>query len=178
MPQNTTKTERRKDIEMQYGNEWQGAHEVLCKGRLPFANANLTGEDGFPSVCGSVEFYSTPMGVLICAQVRGLPCDTVQGKKPKAYGICLGNSTSSERREQAFCTGHLYLGKHRAPCTAMPTLYEKNGSLWCSVMTGRITPADLAGKMIRVHESTGSCPMIDHSLRQIARGEIRCTGIA
>lgn len=155
---------------MKQENIWAGAYEILCRGRIPFAKAELHGNEEYPNVRGSVHFYATPVGVLVHAEVVGLPRGGRNTKRAMAYRFCL-----QECQENGMARdGYITPPKRYLPCNVLPTVYEKDGTLWCSVLTGRILPADLFGKIMSIHESTGCCPALDQSVRRVASGTVEC----
>lgn len=54
---------------------------AFLQGR-PQAVAKLCGSPDFPEICGSVSFYQTPRGVLVAAEVAGLPAAPLRGSDP------------------------------------------------------------------------------------------------
>lgn len=155
----------------------QGAYGFLCRGRSPFAIARLCGEENDSEVRGEVSFYSTPVGVLIHAHVSGLEEGAETGQTQNTYGLCLCDNIQEPcyaRKKDG--SGQRGNGYYSGICSAMPALYEKSGQAWCSVLTGKISPADLSGRKLTVHmrkHDSGYCGM---SMLPIASGEIRCAG--
>ena len=108
-----------------------GLYDHVCWGRRPFAVAELRGNDGYPSVRGRVWFYATPAGVLISADLSGLPDTAEQNERMgAAFRVCL----ESEKGRSCH-TPRL--------CSLIPPLYGRNGSAWCEVVTGKLSPSDL-----------------------------------
>ena len=55
--------------------------------RGPGAQARLSGSEAHPNLRGTVQFYPTPQGVLVLAEVSGLPdsgyrCEALRRKRP------------------------------------------------------------------------------------------------
>lgn len=146
----------------------QGAYRFLCRGRVPFAIAQLQGTED-EGVSGEVSFYSTPAGVLVHANVSGLP--TAANRRGRlTYGLCIGSGKEEQKTPEK--TGK-DSGKKEELQPLMPVLYEKSGHAWCSVLTGKISPAELSGisLTLRRHDGGGGCREV-----LVAVGEVRCAG--
>ena len=153
-------------------NIWAGAYEILCRGRVPFAKVEMRGNESHPSVFGTVDFYSTPVGVLVHAHVCGLPCKEKSQNRARAYRFCLyGQKEACASREE-----FVIPTKDHLLCNVLPTVYEKDGTLWCSVLTGRILPVDLFGKVMSIYES-GNSPTSRESVGEVASGMVECACI-
>ena len=138
----------------------ESVYAFLYKNRTPFARAALFGEnEGSECVCGSIEFFSTPLGILVHAELCGLP----SRKKTGVYHFCVREIGKSE------CASTC---QRRSLCALMPVAYEKDGKAECTVLTRRILPSDLVGKRISVYERRRGCPK-DEALA-IAIGNIEC----
>lgn len=137
--------------------------EILCRGRRPFASAEIVGGEEFPQINGRVDFYLTPLGVLICADINGLPIREESSQRAVAYNFCI-NGDSAQKCNHCRNT--------KASCRVMPTVYEKNGSAWCSVLTKKISPSDIMGKTIAVHERSAECLSENFVPNGIAYGNI------
>lgn len=123
----------------------RGASGELCRGRIPFAAAELEGCESFPSVGGRIAFFATPAGVVISAELWGLPRN-----RGGVLGFCL------EERD-------------RTPCSCLPLLYERGGEAWCTYLTGKLSPYGLSGRPIRLALWEGDCC---REGRTVARGVI------
>jgi hypothetical protein len=130
---------------------WRGAG-VLGKGRSPFAFADICGEDGHGTVKGRASFYYTPLGMLVCASVKGL-----DGKR-SVYSLSLVSDKEHVSNVSVQC--------------AIPPLYERNGYAWCSALTGKISPCEIIGRRIAMREMGN-----DENEGDIASGVVRCCNI-
>ena len=142
-------------------NNSESVYAFLYKDRTPFARAELVGADKESEACGCVEFFTTPLGVLIHAKLCGLP----KRRKTGIYNFCV---RACERNECIYSTE----GDKRSLCTVMPVAYEKEGCADCSSVTRRITPSDLVFKKIVVYERRLGCPKDEFCA--IASGNIAC----
>ncbi len=99
----------------------RGGCGILCKGRYPYATAELRGSCDYPSARGRFALYATPTGVVVSAELRGLPAGAV-------LRLCL-------KREGETCVS----------ATCFPLLYERNGEAWFTDLTERISPWERSG---------------------------------
>ena len=124
----------------------KGLYGHLCQGRRPFAVADMRGGVCYPSVRGQVAFYATPAGVLISADLSGLPGGSGNGCGASVFGVCLESG-----RENA-------CGSCPRLCSLLPPLYERNGNAWCSVVTAKLAPSDLTDRRVILRQRTDRCP--------------------
>ncbi|MBO5755133.1 MAG: hypothetical protein J6R89_03635 [Clostridia bacterium] len=112
-----------------------GSYAFLCRGRRPVARAELhgVGTEG-EAVCGTLCFYETPLGLLIFAQVMGLPPGTCGSK---VYRLWEGSPFGGLKR-------------------TLPLLYEKDGRAWSAVLTKRLKLNELLNQKIFLCEANSS----------------------
>lgn len=104
-----------------------GAGE-LCRGRTAFASSHIWGVEA--DIDGTAQFYYTPLGMLVHVSVWGLE----------------GNGDVYSLEVMTDGGGHC----------ALPPLYSKNGSAWCSALTGKISACQiLGGKVIVTRRVSG-----------------------
>ncbi len=65
--------------------------------RTPDARAQLRGSDAYPNICGAVSFWQTNAGVLILAEVSGLP---------RSNSVCERPIFAMHIHEGEHCTGN------------------------------------------------------------------------
>ncbi len=106
---------------------------VLGGGREPIAYAELNGEGEYEDIHGSVSFFYTPIGVLVCASMSGL-------EGGFAYSMTLKAEDGEE--------------------LALPTLYDRNGFGWCADITAKLTPWYLDGGQISIRRSGRGTPCL------------------
>lgn len=115
-------------------------NDSLChrleKGRVAFASSDLRGGLQNPNVRGWVRFYDTPAGILILAEVRGLPRGEKKDRRLAGYEFYIKN------------------GGEPYPCSYLPALYEKEGGAWCSVVTAKPNRFDLCDRELLLFEKT------------------------
>lgn len=104
----------------------KGAYELILEGRTPGAVARLSGGVNGPELSGNAEFYATPLGIVVCAEISGLPID----KRSEIFGLCIGDEETA--------------------------IYSKAGSAWCAVMTRHQSVSDVVGKTLTVRKDRKS----------------------
>ncbi|UOO37635.1 superoxide dismutase family protein [Oscillospiraceae bacterium CM] len=130
--------------------------DILDKKR-PDAKADIRGSSAYSDIVGTVGFYQTKDGVLVSAEVMGLP----HGGDLCAGGVfafhihegtaCAGNS------EDAFADAKGHFNpqgcKHPYHAGDMPPLFEDNGRAFLVFLTGRFTVEDIIGRTVVIHAS-------------------------
>ena len=104
----------------------EGGIGELCRGRSAFANSSIWGVDA--DIVGSAQFFYTPLGMLVYVSVGGLE------EGCNVYSVEL-------------------ITKGGGRCT-LPPLYSKNGSAWCSALTGKISACQILGGKIEISQSS------------------------
>lgn len=132
---------------------YEGLNDLLRK--APDAQAVLSGGPGYESVSGIVFFYQAKGGVLLVAQMQGLPqsggpCPAdVFGFHIHTGSECTGNAQDSF----ANTGGHYNPGKcpHPAHAGDLPPLFGCNGYAFLLFFTNRFTVKEVIGKTVIVH---------------------------
>ncbi|MCI9081535.1 MAG: superoxide dismutase family protein [Lachnospiraceae bacterium] len=124
---------------------------------MPAAYAELTGNPGNSEITGIVRFYPVNGGVLVNAEIYGLPT-SAESCRSDIFGFHIheGNScTGTESDPYANTGGHYNPSDcpHPAHMGDMPPLFGNNGSAWMMYFTDRFTILDLIGKTIIIHSS-------------------------
>ncbi|MCH5188116.1 MAG: superoxide dismutase family protein [Oscillospiraceae bacterium] len=121
--------------------------------RKLFAAAQIHGSDEYPNINGLVKFQQTPQGVLVTADICGLP------KIESCYGVFAfhihGGSCCTGNETDPFADA----GTHYDPCDAphpyhagdLPPLFANNGRAYMSVLTSRFTVDEIIGKTVIIH---------------------------
>jgi Cu-Zn family superoxide dismutase len=125
--------------------------------KLPSAFANIRGNDAYPQIIGTVKFYQLPNGVLVAAEVDGLPTSTGYCQMPifaihiHEGGNCMGDEVDPFRN----------VGMHYNPYDCphpyhagdMPPLFDANGKAFLVFLTTRFTVDEIIGKAVIIHDS-------------------------
>ena len=98
----------------------KGAYELILEGRCPGAVVRLSGEQDTSPLRGEAEFYTTPLGVVLCAELSGLP----EEKRSEVFGLRIGDEITP--------------------------IYARAGSAWCARMTCHKTLSEVLGKAVTV----------------------------
>lgn len=114
----------------------------------PNAFARICGGADYPTVRGRVAFYQHCDGVVVEAEVWGLP-RTQPGFF--AFHIHDGRSCSGEGFPNA--GGHFNPGQGEHPCHAgdLPPLLADSGRAWLKVLTTRFRVEDVIGRTVILH---------------------------
>ena len=124
--------------------------------RRPDAQADISGGRENPRLRGSVRFYQTPQGVLVLAEVSGLPdrgcrCeDNIFAFHIHSGGSCAGSADDS------FSSALGHYNPERCPHPAhagdMPPLFSNNGYALQAFLTDRFTVREIVGKTVIIHD--------------------------
>ncbi|MGN0985079.1 MAG: superoxide dismutase family protein [Candidatus Enterenecus sp.] len=115
----------------------------------PEAAACLTGGPEAPELSGSVYFYSTPGGVLVAADIRGLPRS--DACRFFAFHIHEGGDCGGE--------GFAHTGGHFNPTGAdhpehagdLPPLLGCGGRAFLAALTDQFRVRDILGRTVVIH---------------------------
>ena len=124
----------------------------------PTAFARLTGSPEHEEITGIVRFYSVKSGVLVNAEVYGLP-STSEACTPFIHGFHIheGNSCTGTT-ENPFANAGMHFNPSGCPhpehAGDLPPLFSNNGFAWMTYFTDRFSVPDILGKTVIVHEKT------------------------
>ena len=123
---------------------------LLCK--QPQAQASLKGSVAYPKICGTVNLYQTNDGVLIAAEVRGLP------KENSFLGFHIhesGHCDGSHKDPLAHVGAHYNPDHTEHPHHAgdLPPLMNNGGYALSVFLTDRFTVHDVIGRAFILHAS-------------------------
>ena len=121
----------------------------------PDAWADLRGSAAQPHLQGKVLFHQTPFGVLVTAQVQGLPTpEAACFPSFFAFHIHSGRSCTGSA-EDPFADADGHYNPHNCPHPAhagdLPPLLGANGQAFASVLTDRLTVEEIIGKTVIIH---------------------------
>ncbi|MBQ7880274.1 MAG: superoxide dismutase family protein [Clostridia bacterium] len=147
--------------------------------RRPQARAQINGSILYPEIQGDAWFYQTSSGVLVVADIEGLPNPTGNCQSPIfAMHIHEGGSCSGNSADPFANAGmHYNPNNCRHPYHAgdLPPLFSVNGDAFLAVLTDRFTLNEIIGKTIIIHSSPDdfATQPSGNSGSKIACGEIR-----
>lgn len=117
------------------------------------AFARVRGGEKYPELHGLVRFLQRPNGVLVIAEVFGLPKESTCGifaMHIHEGGECSGNAND----EFANAKMHYNPTDAQHPCHAgdLPPLFSNNGYAYMQVFTNRFTAAEIVGRTLIIHD--------------------------
>ncbi|MBQ3052108.1 MAG: superoxide dismutase family protein [Clostridia bacterium] len=133
-------------------------HNDLCSAirRRADASAFLTGNAMHTNLNGMVLFYQLGDGVVVRAEITGLPRSSQLCKKPIfAFHIHNGNSCTGTKADAfANASGHYNPEDCPHPYHAgdLPPLFSVNGRAFSIFFTDRFSVSEILGKAIIIHE--------------------------
>ncbi len=124
---------------------------------MPAAYAEITGNPGNAEINGMIRFYPVGAGVLVNAEVYGLPIsDTSCRSDIFGFHVHEGHSCTGDSSDPYADAGqHLNPGMcpHPAHEGDLPPLFGNNGSAWMMYFTDRFKLSDLIGRTVIIHSS-------------------------
>jgi superoxide dismutase, Cu-Zn family len=148
------------------------------------AFAQIKGSSEYPSITGMVWFADIPGGMLIEAEISGLPrykpgSGTVSPVSPFGFHIHNGAQCGSPSTSPPFQAS----GDHYNPTNQphgnhagdLPVLIPTNGYAFMTFYTGKMKSQDIIGKTIIIHENPDDyrTSPAGNSGKKIACGEIQ-----
>lgn len=125
-------------------------------GQREKAIARISGIKDYPNIRGSVRFYETPLGVLVVADINGLPTGEECRERIFGFHIHAGESCSGNESDPLADTlGHYDNGDCPHPSHAgdMPPLFGSDGYAFMSFLSNRFTIDEVIGKTVVIHDS-------------------------
>ena len=133
----------------------QPVNLLMTLRRRPDAHAVIRGSAQYPGLTGTIRFYQTCQGVLVRAEVSGLPesaepCDRhVFAFHIHSGGHCSGDSADPFADAQA----HYNPGNCPHPSHAgdLPPLFSNHGYAFQVFLTDRFTVREVVGRTVIIH---------------------------
>lgn len=124
--------------------------------RRPQARAVVRGSEQYPDIRGEVRFHQTPRGVLVIAEVRGLPQRGGKCTSPIfGFHIHEGGSCAPRGGSDAFANTGMHDNPQRCPhpyhAGDLPPLFGVNGFAFGACLTDRFTVEQVIGKNVIIH---------------------------
>lgn len=120
----------------------------------PTATATVFGAAAYPDLRGTVTFTPVEWGVLIMADIRGLPVSRQS---------CVGKVFAFHIHEGADCGGNdfSHSSKHYNPTNCphpyhagdLPPLFGNQGRAFLAVISNRFTIPEVIGRTVIIHEN-------------------------
>ncbi|MBP3436189.1 MAG: superoxide dismutase family protein [Clostridia bacterium] len=123
--------------------------------RLPDAAAVLSGSAAYPSIRGLVRLYQTRNGVLVVAEVRGLPAPADPCQSPVfGFHIHIGDRCSGNEQDP-FADALTHYDPDGCPhphhAGDLPPLFGNRGTAFSAVLTDRFTVRETLGRTVIIH---------------------------
>ena len=124
--------------------------------RRPQAAASVRGSREYPNVRGTVRFYQTPCGVLVAAEIQGLP-QTEQPCRGGIFAFHIHSGTAccgDENDPFAQALGHYNPKNCEHPYHAgdMPPLFGSGGQAFLAFLTDRFSIQEVLGRTVIIHQ--------------------------
>ena len=124
-------------------------------GRRPQAVASIKGSEKYPTLNGVVRFYQTKSGVIVLAEISGLPKSENKCKQPIfAFHIHSGDSCSGNETD-VFADALSHYNPNNCPhpyhAGDMPPLFGVNGHAFSMFLTDRFSVREIIGKTVIIH---------------------------
>ncbi len=120
------------------------------------AIAEIKGNNKYPNIKGSVIFKKKNDGVIVTAEIFGLPySDEKCTSEIFAFHIHNGTSCTGNYIDNFANAGTHFNPnncKHPAHAGDLPPLFSNNGYAYLSVYTNKFTINDIIGKVIIIHD--------------------------
>lgn len=116
--------------------------------------AAVRGGADYPGLLGSVKFFQTQAGVLVLAEVWGLPVSPESKTGIFGFHIHAGRDCGGNA-ENEFADADGHLNPEEAPHPEhmgdLPPLFARNGYAWMSFLASRFTIRDILGRTAIIH---------------------------
>lgn len=159
-----------------------GSHLLSVLRGRPQAVARIAGSESYPAVSGAVRFYQTDRGVMVWAQIHGLP-HTQDPCQSRAFGFHIHEGRACGGNEEdpfADAMSH-YDPKgcaHPHHAGDLPPLFGNKGFALSLFLTDRFSLREVIGRTVIVHDHPDdfATQPSGHSGTKIACGVIEATG--
>lgn len=118
------------------------------------AAAQIKGSEKYPNLNGKVTFTQMQMGVLVTAEIRGLPFGSKCDRGIFGFHIHSGESCGGTAEDPfSEAKGHYDNADCPHPYHAgdLPPLFGNKGYAYMSVFTDRFTVREIIGKTVIIH---------------------------
>lgn len=125
--------------------------------KKPNAYALINGGSEYPRIQGTVRFYSTHSGVIVAAEINGLPAPEAKCASPIfGFHIHGGNSCSGTEADE-FANAGTHYNPNECPhpfhAGDLPPIFGNDGYALMLFLTNRFTVDEIIGKTIIIHSS-------------------------
>ncbi len=124
--------------------------------RVPEARAIMAGSHDHPDIHGAVSFYQAVDGVLLVAQIHGLPAEETCASNVFGFHIHEGTSCTGNDEDPFANAGGHYNPRgcpHPAHAGDLPPLFGNRGYAFMAFFTDRFTVKEVVGRTVIIHAS-------------------------
>ena len=122
----------------------------------PQAATHITGSDSYPEISGTVWFYQTNKGVIVCAEISGLP----RSKAPCqehifGFHIHTGSSCEGDMADpfaEAMSHYDPHGCEHPHHAGDLPPLFGNDGLALSLFLTDRFSVDEVEGRTVIIHD--------------------------
>lgn len=133
-----------------------GVHFLPILYSRPQAVALISGSESYPELSGTVRFYQVKEGVIVCAQIRGLPHDALPcHSRVFGFHIHKGTDCAGDMDDPfAHAMSHYDPSGCQHPYHAgdLPPLFGNDGLALSMFLTNRFSVAEIIGKTVIIHD--------------------------
>ena len=128
---------------------------AILRGRAQAA-ASITGSDSYPDLSGTVRFYQTKEGVVVCTEISGLPYSNDSCRR-RIFGFHIHTGTDcGGNMADPFSDAMSHYNPHGCdhPYHAgdLPPLFETSGLALSAFLTDRFTVGEVIGRTVIIHD--------------------------
>ncbi|MBQ8826780.1 MAG: superoxide dismutase family protein [Oscillospiraceae bacterium] len=125
--------------------------------KYPHASAELKGNEAYPNIYGTVRFYQTVRGVLISAEVSGLPYSREEcSDRVFGFHIHEGVQCGGDMHDPfSGAMSHYNPDGCRHPFHAgdLPVLFGNKGYAFSTFLTDRFSLSEVIGRTVIIHSA-------------------------
>lgn len=123
----------------------------------PAARATIEGSNAYKSVSGTVRFYEAREGVVVMAQIEGLP-ESAQACSNPIFGMHIHSGGSCTGDDQdPFADAMTHYNPDNCPHPYhrgdLPPLFGCDGMAVCVFLTDRFSIDEIVGKTVIIHSN-------------------------
>lgn len=127
----------------------------ILRGR-PQAMASITGSESYPSISGIVQLYQTNSGVIVLAEISGLP-KSENPCQSRIFGFHIHKGTDcGGNMDDPFAGAMSHYNpngrEHPHHAGDLPPLFENNGLALCAFLTNRFSVDEVIGRTVIIHD--------------------------
>lgn len=126
----------------------------ILRGR-PQAAASIAGSESYPSISGTVRFFQANRGVIVCAEIYGLP-QGVNACHERIFGFHIHEGSDCGGMDGLFPNVMSHYNpsgcEHPYHAGDLPPLFGNNGYALSLFLTDRFSISEVIGRTIIIHD--------------------------